>query len=248
MKFVLFTDSAANLPGRLIAKYNIRVIPFVFDLDGSEYHCPISLESFDYHDYYQKLANKSVVKTYLINMQKFIDAFEPVLKEGRDVLYVGLSGGISGTYNAAENAARCLEADYPDRTIITVNSLAASMGEGLIAIEAANLREENIELSEIAEILKERISNVSQLFTVDDLMFLKRGGRVSGATAAIGTVLQIKPLLMATKEGKIEAYGKARGRKSHWISLRKNVLMRFAIPKIKPSQLPTPIVRRTQNI
>ena len=154
-----------------------------------------------------------MLKTSLLNTQLFLDHFRPELEAGRDVVYVGMSSGISGTYQAARIAAEELAEEYPDRTVRTVDSLGAGFGTGLLACRAADLRAEGKTAAEAGEILDGEVPQLLQFFTVDDLHFLRRTGRVSGATAAIGSVLNIKPLLWGDATGHIVACGKYRGRK-----------------------------------
>jgi DegV family protein with EDD domain len=153
------------------------------------------------------------MKTSLINSQLFMDHFRPELEKGNDVVYVGLSSGVSGTLQAAKMAAEELMEEYPQRTVCVIDSLGAGFGPGLLACRAADLRNAGKTATEAEEILEDAVKHLLQIFTVDDLNFLKRTGRVSGATAAIGTILNIKPLLWGDPTGHIVALSKCRGRK-----------------------------------
>ena len=213
MSYIVFTDGCSNLPGDLLRKLDIHVLPCSYTLDGEPGVFDGDLDAFDSHAYYNKLRAGSVMKTSLLNSQLFIDHFRPELEKGKDVVYVGLSSGVSGTLQAAKIAADELMEEYPERTVRVVDSLGAGFGPGLLACRAADLREEGKTAVAAGEILDEEVKHLLQIFTVDDLNFLKRTGRVSGATAAIGTILNIKPLLWGDPTGHIVALSKCRGRK-----------------------------------
>lgn len=213
MSFTVFTDGCSNLPGRLLVDLDIRVLPCSYVLDGTPGTYDGDIEAFDTHGYYEKLRGGSVMKTSLLNTHLFMTHFQPELEAGRDVIYVGMSSGISGTIQAARIAAEELADEFPERTIRIVDSLGAGFGPGLLACRAADLRNEGKSASDAADILDEDVMHLLQYFTVDDLNFLKRTGRVSGATAAIGTVLNIKPLLWGDPTGHIVALKKCRGRR-----------------------------------
>ena len=213
MSFTVFTDGCSNLPTDLLTKFEIRVLPCSYVLDGEPGVYDGNMDIFDAHAYYDKLRAGSVIKTSLLNSHLFLTHFRPELEAGRDVIYVGMSSGISGTIQAARIAAEELSDDFPERTVRVVDSLGAGFGPGLLACRAAELRNEGKTAVEAADILDALVPQLLQFFTVDDLNFLKRTGRVSGATAAIGTVLNIKPLLWGDPTGHIVALKKCRGRK-----------------------------------
>ncbi|MBQ8831556.1 MAG: DegV family protein [Oscillospiraceae bacterium] len=212
MSFKVFTDSSANLPGNIISRYDIEVIPFRYEINGVMHTCEKNTDNFDCHRYYEMLRNKGTVKTSLINVQEFCDELTPMLKAGQDVLYVGLSSGVSGTVQAAKVAARLLTEEFPERKIRVFDSMGAGLGVGLTTCKAASLNEAGMCIDEAMLELEEYRMKLCQYFTVDDIMFLKRGGRVSGVTAAVGTVLNIKPILRGDEEGHIVSCGKVRGR------------------------------------
>lgn len=213
MSFSIFTDGCSNLPGYLIHSLNIRVLPCSYILDGEPGTFLGDIDGFDSHAYYEKLRNGSAIKTTLLNTQLFIDHFRPELEQGRDVVYVGMSSGISGTIQAGRIAADELAEEFPERTIRIIDSLGAGLGTGLLACKAADLREAGKTAAETSDIIEKDAMRLLQYFTVDDLNFLKRTGRVSGATAAIGTVLNIKPILWGDSTGHIVACEKVRGKK-----------------------------------
>lgn len=215
MDYVIMTDTSANLPDEVIQKYDLRVLPFFYcpPEHPEGIPCPGS-EAFDGTAYYNAIRRGSVVTTSQINLKQFLDAMDPILEGGQDILFIGMSSGISGSYNSARLAAQQLSAAYPARRIRTVDTLSASLGEGLLVLEAARLREEGCSPDEVADCLEEAKLRMCQIFTVDDLHCLKRGGRLSGGAALLGSALGLKPLLRATTEGKIVSCGKVRGRKA----------------------------------
>ena len=213
MSYTVFTDGCSNLPMYLLQKLDIRVLPCSYVLDGEQGVFDGNLDAFDSHSYYDKLRAGSVMKTSLLNSQLFMDYFRPELEKGLDVVYVGLSSGVSGTLQAAKIAAEDLMEAYPERVVRVVDSLGAGFGPGLLSCRAADLRNAGKTATEAGEILDDEVKHLLQIFTVDDLNFLKRTGRVSGATAAIGTILNIKPLLWGDPTGHIVALSKCRGRK-----------------------------------
>ncbi|MBQ4282445.1 MAG: DegV family protein, partial [Lachnospira sp.] len=190
----------------------IKIIPFSYFIGDEEFTC-LDTESFDGVDYYNRMLNGVRVTTSQINPQRYIDHFEPILKDGSDILFIGMSSGISGSYESAGIAANQLLEDYPDRKIILIDSLGASLGEGLLAVWAYELKEQGKSIEETAEKVSKIRDNMYQVFTVDDLKYLQRGGRISNATAIAGTVLNIKPLLKGNEHGKIVSFAKFRGRK-----------------------------------
>lgn len=206
----LFTDTSANLPVEIIDEYGIEVVPFSYTIDGVEY---IPEREFDGKAFYAAMRAGSAVKTSMVNTGTFIDRFKTALDAGRDVLYIGMSGGISGTANAALMAKQELDEEYPDRKIIVIDTLAASLGEGLFVIKAAEQLKDGISLDKIEEDIRAQVPSMCQSFTVDDLKYLKNTGRVSGAAAIIGNVLSIHPILIGDYEGKIVVKAKVRGMK-----------------------------------
>lgn len=209
----LFTDTSANLPAAQLRQHNITVIPFSYTVNGKEMVYPEDTD-FDGAEFYNAMRAGAEVRTSMINPDTAGKYFEQALRAGDDVLYVGMSGGISGTAQAAAMAAVDLMDRYPERTIMTVDTYAASLGEGLMVIRAAEMLNNGISFKDIeACILNER-NTMCQYFTVDDLKYLKKGGRISGGAAMIGTLLNIKPILKGDETGHIISCGKARGKKA----------------------------------
>ena len=209
--FAILTDSASNLTAKQLRDNDITAIPFPYFLKGKEYGCEL-LETFDDMAFYAALRNGEKVTTSQINPQRYTDFMRPLLEGGKDILFIGISSGISGAYASATIAKEQLAEEFPDRKIELVDSLGASLGEGLMVLKAAEYRKEGKSLTETAEEIRVHIEKMYQVFTVDDLMFLKRTGRLSNLSAVVGTVLGIKPMLKGNEEGKIVAFGKIRGR------------------------------------
>ena len=219
MSFTIFVDGSSNLPGRLLRELGIEILPCTYSMDGVPSTYDGSLDSFDAHGYYEMLRQGGRVQTSLLNTQLFLDSFRPVLERGEDAVYFSMSSGISGTCQAARMAAQELLEEFPERTVRVVDSLGSGFGTGLMACKAADLRAAGKTAAQTADIMDADAQNTLQFFTVDDLNFLKRTGRVSGATAMIGTVLNIKPVLWGDPTGHITARSKHRGRKKAMASI-----------------------------
>lgn len=206
----LFADTASNLPVSLNKKYNVNIIPLSYTMDGKD--VPYDLEQdFDGKAFYDAMRNGAEMKTSMANSELFRESFEEAAKNGDNVIYIGLSAGVSGTCRAAEIAAEEVIEEYPEAKIHVINSLGAGLGIGMQVVEIGKLIEEGKTFEEVVSISEERKHHMCQFFTVDDLTYLKKGGRISGATAAIGTLLNIKPLLRGDEEGHIVSWGKCRG-------------------------------------
>ncbi len=213
--FVLMTDTSANLDSAVLARRGIEIVPFSFyDEKNEQEQICLDTHAFDGETYYEAMRHGARYVTSQITPQRYIDHMEPLLKAGKDILFVGMSSGISGAYHSAEMAASTLRESYPERSIRLVDTLGASLGEGILVIHAAQRRDEGWGLDETADELMNLRPRMCQVFTVDDLTFLHRSGRISGVAALAGNILSIKPLLKGNEEGKIVCYGRARGRKS----------------------------------
>lgn len=209
----LFTDTSANLPVELIHKHNIQVLSFEYTVNGvtADYSADTD---FDGVAYYNAMRAGADVKTGLINMGKFTEAFEPVLQAGDDIIYIGMSGGISSTASVGAIATGELLEKYPQRRILSFDTYAASLGEGLMVLRAAEMIEQGADFDAVSDMLHQMRPNMCQYFTVDDLKYLRKGGRITGAAAVIGSVLHIKPILQGDDTGHIVLCGKVRGRKN----------------------------------
>jgi len=210
--FRIITDTAANLPCQLAEKRNILIIPFSYYIDNQEYICT-DTEGFDGKAFFDKMRFGIAVTTSQVTPQRYMDFMEPILAQGEDILYISLSSGVSGSYNAACSAKQELSAKYPRRNILLIDSLGASLGEGLLALLAADYRDLQFSLEETYERILMHRDHMYQVFTVDNLAYLRRSGRLSNISALVGSLLNIKPLLKGNHEGKIVAFAKLRGRK-----------------------------------
>ena len=206
----LFTDTSANLPVSIIREYGIEVVPFSYTVNGKE--VPYSAETdFNGKAFYEAMRAGAEVKTSMINVSDFIAAFEQWIAKGDAVIYVGMSGGISGTAHSAKLAAEELLEKYPAAKIAAIDTYAASLGEGFLVIETAKMIERGDPFLKIVKKIELLRKNMCQFFTVDDLAYLRKGGRISGAAAVVGTILNIKPILRGDENGKIVLCGKIRG-------------------------------------
>lgn len=211
--YVIFTDSSSNITPDLAHEAGIEVIPLTCVTKEGEMPCYDDKTDFNGHSFYDELRETGPVKTSMVNMGQFRQAFEPIVNAGQDILFFAMSSGISGTCAAAREAAAELMKEYPGRVIRVVDTLAASFGEGIFALKAAVMRKARASLDAVAKWAEDNKRRMCQYFTVDDLMFLHKGGRISSLTARIGSLASIKPLLTGDSEGKIVSCGKVIGRK-----------------------------------
>ena len=209
--YQIITDSGSDLPQEMLQKLSVISVPLTVNYKG-ESLCDSVDEGIE--DIYAGLRAGEVATTSAINPDGWAKTMEPALRAGQDVLVITFSSGLSTTYQSAVIAAGDLKEQYPDRTVIIVNSLCASLGQGLLVYYACKKRDEGLSLQELAAWLEENRLHLCHWFTVDDLMYLKRGGRVSAATALVGTMLKIKPVLHVDDEGHLISKAKVRGRKA----------------------------------
>lgn len=209
--FTIATDTSANLPTAYLQAEQIAVIPFTFHTERGEQIC-MDLGTFDAKEFYARMRKGEKVTTSQIPPQRFLDALTPILARGEDVLFVSMSSGVSGSYASGMMAAQQLREEFPDRKILFVDTYAASLGEGLLVMRAADCRREGKSIDETYALLRALRHRMGQIFTVGDLRYLRKTGRLSNLEAAVGTVLQIKPLLKGDPEGKIVCFAKLRGR------------------------------------
>ena len=206
----IMTDNAANLPPELREQYNIREICLTYTVDG---RLVDDSAPFDGHDFYEALRRGAEVKTSMISPAAAREAIEPALAAGDDVLFLGISGGVSGTCWGVGLVAQELAAEYPGRRVQVLDTRGASLGEGLVVLEVAQLAQQGADMDAIVARAETLCGKMRQHFMVDDLKFLRKGGRLSGAAALAGTLLQIKPILQGDENGKIVVRTKERGRK-----------------------------------
>lgn len=212
--FVLMTDSGCDLPAELAEKYEILCLPLSFTMGEKTYRNYLDGRELSAKDFYDRERAGELAVTAAVNMAAFLEVMRPCLEAGQDILYLGFSSGLSGTANAGFMAAEELRSQFPERKILCLDTLAASMGQGLCVYLAALEREKGKSIEEVYAYAKATCPRVIHWFTVEDLFFLKRGGRISAATALVGTVLSIKPVLHVDDEGRLINMGKARGRKA----------------------------------
>ena len=212
--FVILTDSSADLSDEMARQLDVQVLPLGFVLDGHTYYNYPDNREMDPHLFYDRLRRGDVATTNAVNVAQYTEALEPLLQAGRDVLILAFSSGLSTTYNSSRLAAEELGAKYPERKLYTVDTLCASLGQGLLVWYAARERDRGHSIEEVRDWVEDRKLNLCHQFTVDDLHFLKRGGRISAATAIVGSMLQIKPVLHVDNEGHLINIGKARGRQA----------------------------------
>lgn len=217
--FQIVVDSAANIPAELVKKYDIRVISFVNYVNGKKVVCfdpdlTPEEERAKGREYYDAVRAGADVKTGLVSSGDFEDLFRSILEAGDDILYFSLSKNISGTYNSARIAAEELSESFPDRKIRLIDALNASLAQGILAIYASEMRAGGKSLDETADILATYPAKMNGVFTVGDLKYLSKTGRISSSAALVGNLLSIKPILRGNKDGFIVQFKKCRGRKS----------------------------------
>ena len=209
---MILTDSSADLTAELAAELGVEVIPLSFTMEDKTYFNYPDNRDIDPADFYARLRGGAMATTAAVNVADYTEAMEPILKEGKDVLVLAFSSGLSATCHSAQIAAGELMEQYPDRKVYVVDTLCASLGQGLLVWYAANLKKQGKTMEEVRDWTEEHKLNLCHWFTVDDLHFLKRGGRISAATAVLGTMLSIKPVMHVDNEGHLIKVGTARGR------------------------------------
>lgn len=212
MSFAIVTDTSANLPYAMLLRYAVGVVPFSYFVEDTAHTC-LDIDAFDGTAYYNAIRSGTRVTTSQINPYRYLESLTPLLEGGQDVLYVGMSSGISGSYASAEAAAAELVRRFPERTLRLVDTFSASLGEGILVLRAIAAREAGMTLDATADLLLSLRHCMCQVFTVDDLMHLRRSGRISNVAAVAGTVLNIKPLLKGDPLGRIVSFEKVIGRK-----------------------------------
>lgn len=214
MNYQIITDSCSNLTDKQIADYDLKILSLKYCVSGKEYDSYIPGEKTDNKKIFQMLREKEKITTSLISREECDKVIIPVLESGTDVLLIIFSSGLSGSYQNVKNACEDYRGQFPERKIIVVDSLCASLGLGLAVHYAAALKADGKTMEEVAEWLEDNKLHICHKFTIDDLFFLKRGGRLSGSGAMLGTLLGIKPMLHAADDGKLYVTGKVRGRKA----------------------------------
>lgn len=209
--YVILTDSSCDLPDDIVKKYQLEILQLDFIVEGEgSFHN----DQADIGKVYSKLRNGANIKTSAANISQASETIEALFNQKKDILYLGFSSGLSSTYQTVYMAGQELMEEYPERKMISVDTLAASMGQGLLVYKACQAKDAGKSLEENAQYIEDIKLKLCHWFTVDDLFFLKRGGRISGVTATVGTMLSIKPILHVDDEGHLINVSKVRGRKA----------------------------------
>lgn len=211
-KFAILVDAGTDLPNEFYEQNDVDFIPMTYTIDGETYIDDAG-QSAPYAEFYEKLRAGQVSTTSVINTDTYEQWFRKFLDEGRDLLVVTMSSGISSSYNAARLAAEEIAPSYPDRKLIVIDGLIASLGGGLLTHYAVRLRREGKTIDETAEWIERNKKHIQHIVTVEDLMFLQRGGRIGKGTAVVGSLIGIKPMIDVDAEGKLRTCAKKRGRK-----------------------------------
>ena len=211
-EYIISTDTSCDFPLEYVKQHQLPLVTLFYSIDGvtGENGCPSSdvLKNF-----YDKMRVGSMTKTQQASIEDTEKVFREILQEGKDILHIAFSSGLSGTANAARLAAENMMEEFPGRKIIVIDSLCASLGQGLLVDYALKLQQQGKTMEETAKWLEDHIQNICHLFTVEDLKYLQRGGRISKTTALVGTMIGIKPVLHVDPEGKLVSISKVRGRK-----------------------------------
>lgn len=215
-EFVITADSTVDLPKEYLEEKGIVITPLSYIIDGVTYK---DMQGLSHKEFFGKIRAGAMPTTSQVNPDEAREAFEAIVKEGKNILHIAFSSGLSGSYNSARIASEELKEEYPDVKITVIDSLCASMGQGLLLYKAVELKEQGKTMEEIEEWVENNKRHVHHNIAVDDLFHLHRGGRVSKATAVLGSMVKIKPILQLDKEGKLVVVGKERGRKKSLVSL-----------------------------
>ena len=212
--YVILTESTCDLSPEMADEFGLEVVRLHVLLDGKEYEHYLDGRELSFKDFYDSMRNKKLPTTSQVNMDAFIKAMEPILASGKDILYIGFSSPMSGTFNSGRLAAEELLTKYPDRKVLIVDSMAATLGEGLLVYIAAKNKEKGMSIEDNAAFCESCVPHLAHTFTVDDLMHIARGGRASKGSAVLGSVLGIKPILKVGDGGLIDSAMKVRSRKA----------------------------------
>lgn len=229
-EYIIMTDSSCDLPLEIVNDLEISVLPLSLVIDDKKYYNYLDERDITFSEFYKLMRNKKTSKTSAVNPSDFVNEMEKFLKQGKDILYLGFSSGLSCTYNNANTAADQLLKIYPDRKIYTVDTLCASLGQGLLVYLTAMEKQKGKSIEELRDFAENIKLKVCHWFTVEDLYHLKRGGRISSSTAVIGSMLGIKPILYVDDMGKLINVSKVRGRKASINELFNKVKENAIIP------------------
>ncbi|MGI6497752.1 MAG: DegV family protein [Oscillospiraceae bacterium] len=212
--YVILTDSSCDLPASLAKELNLTILPLSYEVGGATYQNDLEWSAMPSSAFYQLLREEVSAKTSAVSVGAYVDVIEPLLQAGTDVLILAFSSGLSNTYQASSIAVSELSAKYPERKLYTVDTLSASLGQGLLVYHAAQRKKDGMEIEAVRDWVEENKLYLCHWFTVADLNHLKRGGRISGATALFGTMLGIKPVMHMDDTGHLVNVSKARGRQA----------------------------------
>lgn len=212
MKTVILTDSCCDLPISYVKENDVKVLPIRVSIDKEEFHDDLG-QSLGYHEFYEKIRSGKMPTTSQVTSYNFEEAFRSEVEQGNNVLYIGFSSALSGCVNSARVAKKTIEEEFREADITVIDSLCASLGLGLLVYYAIEMRNNNKSKEEIVSWIEENKLKLNHWFTVDDLNHLQRGGRVSKAAAAFGTILSIKPIMHVDNEGRLIPLTKVKGRK-----------------------------------
>ena len=212
--YVIMTDSCCDLTDQMARDLELEVLPLTMHMDGQDYPNDLAGTAISNQEFYKRIRAGKLATTSAVNVGQFQDAMRRVLESGRDIVCVCFSSALSTTYQSAVIAAEDLRAEFSEAEIHVVDSLSASLGQGLLLYLAVEQKRKGLTAAELAKWVEDNRLTVCHWFTVDDLNFLKRGGRVSATTALLGTMLSIKPIMHPSDEGKLVPVSKARGRKA----------------------------------
>ena len=217
--YIIFTDSGADLSDSMVKEWGVEIIPILFLFGTQSFEGWPDEREITFKEFYRRLREGETSSTSQVNITDYIEYFTPYLAQGKDILYIGLSSGLSGTLNSARLAVEELSVKHPEASIKAIDSLGASLGQGMLVWHAVQMKKQGKPLAEIAGWLEENLLKAAMWFTVDDLNFLRRGGRLSAGAAILGGMLNIKPVLHVDNAGKLIPMEKVRGRKASFTAL-----------------------------
>jgi DegV family protein with EDD domain len=212
MEYQLLTDSCCDLPLEIMDQYDIDVMNFTIHMEGEELIDDMG-RTFDKAAFFERLKNGATASTSQVNVHTYLEKFKYYIEKGIPLLYLGFSSGLSGSFNSARQALQMLKEEYDDPKVTIIDTQAASLGEGLLVYEVAKRKAQGASLEEVIKWVEDNKGKVHSWVTVDDIGHLKRGGRISATQATLGSLLNVKPIIVMTKEGKLVPNGKVRGRK-----------------------------------
>lgn len=209
--YVLVCDSTADIPIDVVKELGVKIIPFSYSIGDEPFNYYLDERDEDIKVFYDKLRGGDMPVTSQVNPHTYKDYFNEIVEEGKDIIYMCFSSGLSGSYQSAMLGADMVQDKYPDAKIAVIDTLSASIGEGVFLYLAAKLKEDGMSMQELVDWITENRTKVRHWFMVEDLFHLKRGGRLSAVSAVVGSALKIKPILSIDEEGKLVVKAKTRG-------------------------------------